>query len=191
MNDPNAFDIDKYLADVRSSLPPQALKQHDINTLRTPLLDDGPDTPGIVKPAGGDPNYAETYDRLYLEPMRQREAHHKTDATQHLRTVIEDKPNGGMRIRVFFRRGGAVHSIDFAVDYSSSTQGLEPTHPTHTSSTSSDSSDSVSLDAHTQPDPNGASPLRDGDRRSVTMDAHADRQHDAAPIPNLDPIPDA
>jgi hypothetical protein len=30
--------------------------------------------PDVVAPAGGDPNYAETYDKLYLEPMRQQEA---------------------------------------------------------------------------------------------------------------------
>ena len=47
---------------------------------------------------------------------------------QHLRTVIEDKPNEGMHVRVFFRRGGTVHSIALTVDDA----GLDPAHAPNT-----------------------------------------------------------
>lgn len=92
--------------------------------------------PGAVAPAGGDPNYKETYDRLCLEPARQREAAAKaaprpgvtityTDAAgrrytdtartmpvtdvpdvEHVRTDIERAPDGGIKLTVFFRVAG-------------------------------------------------------------------------------------
>ncbi len=87
--------------------------------------------PKDVEPASGHPNYDDFYHRTYIEPMQQREAEieaiasntpgvtistdypGQSEAVQPVHAaVIPDRQGGGLRVRLFFRRGGDIRYID-------------------------------------------------------------------------------